>query len=543
MSITAAVRSRDIKIFAHIVEFGRQSLRQIAQATGQSKDQVARSLTVLGRRDQFPESPLWETEAGQAWLHRLVLATVYEFGLKGNQGADRMAEFLKRIRVDSQLGISPSALRTLMGRMEAELVEFQQQQEQQQRSQGGAERDIIASGDETWLGDQLVLVLLELSSGYLLLEEAAADRSYETWAARAQVRVTQLGLRVRHFISDRGKSLIKLATASLGCGAGADLFHAQYGISKWLGCALHGKVGRACKRLKEAEAKLASLKAKEREPEKMTAQAQRVQQCQEELRGIEADQQAYSETQRSISAAVHAFSLADNTPQCSAQVEGRLQEQAHRFEQIAKEQALSDKKDAAGKFKRQIKDVASTVDAWWLWTHESLGELRPTPQVRNWLLSSLLPVIYWDQQVHKTQNPDMKKLDETAWRKAQAAYETHPVTLTISKQEVDRWRSWAEWACGNFHRASSAVEGRNGCLSQSYHNGRGLTRNRLAALTAIHNYDTRWDDGSTPAQRLFKEPFPDLFEWLIGQMDALPLPRKARQRIVHNPLIVVAVAA
>ena len=100
MSISAAIRHRDIKIFAHIAEFGRQSLRQIAKATGQSKDRVARSLAVLSRRDQFPESHLWETEEGQAWLHRLVLATVYEFGLKGNQGADRMAEFFKRIRVD-----------------------------------------------------------------------------------------------------------------------------------------------------------------------------------------------------------------------------------------------------------------------------------------------------------------------------------------------------------------------------------------------------------------------------------------------------------
>jgi hypothetical protein len=95
-----------------------------------------------------------------------------------------MAEFFKRIRVDSQLGISPSALRTLMGRMEAELVEFQQQQEQSQKAQGGTERDIVASGDETWLGEQMVLVLLELSSGYLVVEEETADRSYETGRPR-----------------------------------------------------------------------------------------------------------------------------------------------------------------------------------------------------------------------------------------------------------------------------------------------------------------------------------------------------------------------
>ena len=137
----------------------------------------------------------------------------------------------------------------------------------------------------------------------------------------------------------------------------------------------------------------------------------------------------------------------------------------------------------------------------------------------------------------------MKKMYEAAWRKAQAAYAIHPMTQTMSKEELDRWRSWGEWASGNFHRASSAVEGRNGCLSQSYHNGRGLTSGRLGASTTIHNYDTHRRDGSTPAERLYGEKFPDLFEWVIGQMGALSLPRKSRQRIIPNPLAINTVPA
>ncbi len=109
----------------------------------------------------------------------------------------------------------------------------------------------------------------------------------------------------------------------------------------------------------------------------------------------------------------------------------------------------------------------------------------------------------------------MKKLYVAAWQKAQAAYSIHPVTQIMSKQDLNRWRSWAEWASGNFHRVSSAVEGRNGCLSQSYYNGRGLS-----ALTVIHNYDTRRRYGSTPAERLHGEQFTDLFAWLLGQVGA-----------------------
>lgn len=542
MSITAAIRSRDRQVWGHITEFGRQSLRKIAQATGLSKDRVARSLEAVSNRDKYPESHLWETAEGQAWLHRMVDATIYEFGLKGNQGADRVSEFLKRLRVNSHVGVSPTALRQRMRQMEEELAEFQQNQEEEQ-SQQGEKRAVVASGDETWFNDKPLLVLMDLTSGYLIMEEEAADRSYETWDTKAQTRLQQLGLQVRHFVSDRGKGLVKLATASLGCWAGADLFHAQYDLSKWLGRSLHGQFGRACKELKEAEAKKASLEEKEAAPENIQQQAQRIEQCQEKLKAIEKGRQAYGQAQRSVSAAVHAFGVEDNRPQSSAQVEKRLEEQVQRFVQIAQEQSVQDKKNAVGKFRRQIKDVASIVDAWWLWTKESLAEFGLTTALSDWLLDSLLPVIYWHHQGHKTQNPDMKKLYQEAWHKAQAAYATHPVTQTMSPEDLDRWCSWAEWTCGNFHRVSSAVEGRNGCLSLSYHNGRGLTNRRLGALTAIHNYDTKRRDGRTPAQRLYGQPFPDLFEWLIGQTSALPLPRKARQPLVHNPLALNAVSA
>ncbi len=347
---------------------------------------------------------------------------------------------------------------------------------------------------------------------------------------------------MRHFISDRGKSLVKLATAGFGCLAGADIFHAQYDISKWLGRSLYGKLGRASKQLKEAEAELVKLEEKEAALDRIATQKQRVQQNQEKLDVIEAGKQDYSEAQRSISGAVHAFAVEDNQPQSSEQVENRLEEQAQRFEQIALEQSVKDNQDAVGKFRRQIEDVASIVNVWWLWTKESL-ESDIGADIRNWLLYVLLPVIYWYQQCQKTQNPEVKKLYVEAWQKAQTAYTVHPMTQTMSKQDLDCWRSWAEWASGNFHRASSAVEGRNGCLSQSYHNGRGLTNRRLSALTVIHNYDTRCRDSSTPAERLYGEQFPDLFDWLLGQMGALPLPRKARLPVVHNPLAVGAVSA
>ena len=123
------------------------------------------------------------------------------------------------------------------------------------------------------------------------------------------------------------------------------------------------------------------------------------------------------------------------------------------------------------------------------------------------------------------------------------AFDADPFHSGLSDSDLKRWLEWGEWMVRQFHRSSSAVEGRNGCLSQMYHNGRGLTESRLKALTVIHNYGLRREDGTTAAQRLFGKPFPDLFEWLASQMGELPVPRKARQRGVRNPLKLQSVPA
>lgn len=317
MILSAITRLRDSKVFKYIAEFGRESLRKIGAATGLSKDRVARSLNSLERRNKYPESHLWETDEGQAWLHRMFFAVLYEFGIKGNQGSERMSSFFKRVRLETHIGVSPSALLNQIRQIEEKVADFQRDQELEQAKEGSEEREIIGAGDETFFDEKVMLVLMDMAPGYLVVEEEADDRSYESWKVRAKTRLEQLGLRVRHFISDRGKSLMKLATDGLGCYAGADLFHAQYDISKWLGRSLHGKLGRACKQLKDGEAKLVSLEKKEAAPEKIKEQKQRVEQHQKKLDVIEKGRDAYKKAQQCVSGAVHAFSIDENQAQTS----------------------------------------------------------------------------------------------------------------------------------------------------------------------------------------------------------------------------------
>ena len=68
---------------------------------------------------------------------------------------------------------------------------------------------------------------MDLSSGYLLLEDISDDRRFETGYAKTSPRLEALGIEVTHALSDRAKALIKLAVTGFECSSGADLFHAQ----------------------------------------------------------------------------------------------------------------------------------------------------------------------------------------------------------------------------------------------------------------------------------------------------------------------------
>lgn len=56
---------------------------------------------------------------------------------------------------------------------------------------------------------------MDLSSGYLILEDIAYDRRFDTWFEKAIPRLKELGIDVNHAVSDRAKALIKLAITGL----------------------------------------------------------------------------------------------------------------------------------------------------------------------------------------------------------------------------------------------------------------------------------------------------------------------------------------
>ena len=221
---------RSLRIFKCFCEHGAQSIRQLAQQTGLAKSSVHRLRQAMERRSGSPEAGMWETEAGRQWLTRLVVATLYTFGLKRGVGVDTMSEFFVRLRLQHYLGCSPTALRGVMQELERMIVETARAWEKAGTTAGEV-REIIGAVDETFL-EHMMLVLMDLPSGYLLFEEVAADRTYTTWKALVDERLKPLGTTILYLVSDRATALIQLAETGFECLSMPDFFHLIHDIVK-----------------------------------------------------------------------------------------------------------------------------------------------------------------------------------------------------------------------------------------------------------------------------------------------------------------------
>lgn len=461
------LRQRSQQVHAAIKEGGKRSLRKIAEATGIAKSSVHRHQQALERRNKYPESPWWETPDGQQWLRLLVLSTIYIFGIKCGIGAETLSEFFHLWQLQLQVGVSPSALRKLEVGVREAILKYQQQQ---QSTLGQTQKaiEVCAAADETTF-EQDVLVLMDLSSGYILVEEQVENRQYDTWLDKAQSALTQMGVRVRSLVSDRAPALIKLALSGFECPSIADLFHPLWDLSKSVGVDLSRQLTQANKKLAQAQQRLAQLTAL---AEDTTAQQQLVEQLLAQCVFVQSGQHAYHRLRQQLTLTLHPFALSDGSFKTTTEIKAQLEQQRLKLETLQNPHQLPKAVSILNKFKQQIPALAVGVNSWWHWVQQTLSLENLDTSLTNWLLGQLLPTVYWQLQLNKTKSRSLRRIYRQAHRRAHQALLHHSFTATLPNNEFEHWQEWAKSMTGNFHRASSAVEGRNGYLSHRHHAAR-----------------------------------------------------------------------
>jgi uncharacterized protein DUF6399/winged helix-turn-helix DNA-binding protein len=525
--------AKSVVIFNSICEHGKQSIRSLADRTGLSKSSVHRHLQAMDRRDRSPESSLWETPAGRAWLVRLVVATLFVFGLKRGVGAETLSEFFGRLRLEAHVGCSPSALRTVMHLLERLLLETAAAWEKEGIAHGEI-RPVIGAVDETFL-QRMMLVFMDLATGYVLMEEVAADRSYATWFDRANERLTTLGTEVLYMVSDRAKALIKLAHTGLRCPSIPDVFHLGHDLAKSYSLCIFGRLRQAKRDLEHAKQHLEKWQKEAQANPDQVAQAQgRVTACSTSVHHWQEVGRAWRQHLSKVSRLLHPWRLADSMRQTSQEVEEQLRAELKAMKTLLETNGLPMKQNTLDKVQKQLAGISALVDVWWQTVRQDLTQLAMTPRWTHWAEDVLLPLMYWQEQLRRTRYPGQKAQIALVLQAVEEAFERHPCTRQLKPEVLAGWQAWAAEHARAFQRASSAVEGRNGYLSQMQHNHRGLPTRRYPVWTALHNFDCRATDGTTPASRFFRRSFPDLFESVLSQINELPRPRQRRQALAAS---------
>lgn len=530
------IRERSQKVLQCLCQRTQQSIRAIAMGTGIPKSSVHRHLKAIERRQQYGESYLWETAEGGEWLKLLVFGVIYCFGIKGGIGADSLSAFFHLLHLEERIGCSASALRQLEVQVKEKIVAYGAAQSES--CQSVQPIGICVGADETFYGLP-ILVAIELASGFIFTEAECENRTYATWWEQVSGWFERERWDCRTLVSDRAKALVKLALNGLGCPSVPDVFHLLSGLSKTMGAAIARHRVQLHKRQHTLQAQLEVPPS----PESTVEIVAQITALQAQQQTLKADHQDYQQSLHALSQAIHPFDLNTGESQLGLELPANLQTPLDTLARLSQTYAQTQSQAALARWQRQIPELSRALHAWWQWVSQALSAQTQDPDTQHWVLTYLLPWVYWHQQSHKTRQPQLKQGYQQAAHQAHQRLLANAFTQHLAHTQQQQWIDWAVWMCAKFQRTSSAVEGRNGYLSALHHANRGFTEQTLQVLTIIHNFDLKRDDGTTAAQRLFGKPFPDLFESVVLNIRELPRPRRSHTARQSKKLTVHTVPA
>jgi hypothetical protein len=393
----------------------------------------------------------------------------------------------------------------------------------------GEVREIIGAVDATFL-ERMLLVFMDRATGSRVLEEVADDRTYATWKALVDARLQALGTGGLSLGSDRAQALIQLAEPGLGGLRMPDCFHVLHEITKSYALAMGRHLKQAHQDLTKATEALARqpghAHAQQAAPEATAVGAARhakVPQWEE----VQHPSRHHLET---LSFTRHPCRIADAMPQTAAQVASQLSAAVEAIDALARRHQVPARYPVMRKVRAQVPALATLVDFWWQGVWQDRAPFALSPRWKPWGQEGLLPRVYGEHQAAQTRCARRKAKIVQALEAGHTTFDTHAITRGLDQQVREEWHAWARLRGQACARASSAVEGRNGSWSPMHHHHRGVPTQRSKVWTIFHNFDCRASDGTTPAARFFRRTFPDLFETVFSQIEALPQPRRRKHQ-------------
>lgn len=216
--------------FDTIKKIGMTSLSKLSKITGNSKSSTQRQLKAIEKRRDEPCAELFETTEGMIWLRRLAIVVVLIFGLKANIGAPTLSLFFSMMNLESYIASSCSS----MDKLKHLIIKYLHQYYEMLQPilmQLACQVSLILGADETFFEKFMVLVLMDLSSGFIFFEDLSDNRKADTWEKQS-LKVSEGGYkRILCAVTDRGKSLVSWSK-NINVRSIPDLFHMQQALVK-----------------------------------------------------------------------------------------------------------------------------------------------------------------------------------------------------------------------------------------------------------------------------------------------------------------------
>ena len=493
-----------------------------------------------------------ETPDGVRWLHQLVLAAHFSITLQGGAGVRVVCQFIELSGLSAFIGASYGSHQGLNAALEEALVAIASEQ-RAALARGMPHRDLTVCEDETF-HPQICLVALEPVSGFLLLEQYAADRKAATWTQALKAALVGLNVAVIQGTSDEATALIRHVEVDLGAHHSPDLFHGQHEVSKATSLHLARQVRQTAATVVAAQHVWAVERAAQQTYEdesprpcgrppafaaRIRAAVSEVVQAEFAHTQAQARQSEARELVRELGLLYHPYDLECGQAQPVEQVAQRLNGVWTQLERIAAAADLPTRaRDRLAKAQRLTPQLLATLTFFFATLQVQVEALALPPHLERALVEQLIPALYLERVATRSTlaEPRHRLRALSCQLLEPLRRDDHPLQALPSAE-----RAHLEQVAGDcadrFQRSSSGVEGRNGQLALHHHRRHRLSDRKLAALTAVHNYHIRRPDGTTAAERFFGCAHETLFAQVLQRMPLPPRPARRRPRPTTPPFL------
>lgn len=539
---------------AQVAAFQETSERSISQRQFAKQHGVPRTTLQywLARKDSIDADPalvaFFESPAGLAFLHRLVLATHLVFTQVGPCGIRLVCQFLELSKLDRFVAASYYSQQQVSEKMQAGIVDYGAQEQSSLVTTMPAKK-ITVCEDETF-HPEICLVAIEPISDFILVEQYAKQRDAKTWNEALTQATKGLPVKIIQSTSDEASGILSHVREGLGAQHSPDLFHGQRELHKASSLPLRNQVAAATeevleteKQRRQAEEEFKNFLAEPPRrgfppdfPKRIEQAKQAEENARQRLETAEARRERMLAAIKGISEIYHPYDPGNGQAMSASEVEQRLKAQFAQIDQTAAEADLSKgSRNRIEKARRLIRGFVAAVAFFHLQVQMWVKELALPSEIEQVVLDQLIPSLYLERAANK-----LPRAEEQV--KARAIYEPllsrarepdNPLG-NLTDEERAKVERVARQCADLFQRSSSCVEGRNGQLALRHHSLHRLSERKLSTLTVIHNYYLTRSDGTTAAERFFGAKPTNLFTWLLDHLEVPARPAAKRPRTVRK---------